>query len=282
MSRAVSRAANRAAKRATVLALAGTSALAGACSDFATVPDDLRVLEFRGLAFPAVVAGDTLRDSLGVALVADAQVFDESGNVVEGAEVRWVTPDTGFIEITPNGTIVARDTLTTSRNPRVFVQFEGLQSLPSELAVVARPDTAIAQAAPATLDFRTATPPGTERATSADIGLKLENRTRRATPIGVQRWLVSYRAEYDGTVLEPGDSTIAMLVSSTGRPTAVDTTDGSGLAALRLRGREAALAGQTDSVIVFASAKVYDPETGAVRDVPGAPARFAVQIRRRD
>ena len=71
-------------RRALALALLGSAA----CSDLTSTPGGPQSLSIDSLPFPAVVVGDTLRDTLGVAAPVTAKVYDGANRVIAGAPVR--------------------------------------------------------------------------------------------------------------------------------------------------------------------------------------------------
>ena len=59
------------------------AAVAGSCTEIGTNPATVTALEFDSLPYPAVVTGDTLRDSLGNAAPLSATAF----NVNDAAKI---------------------------------------------------------------------------------------------------------------------------------------------------------------------------------------------------
>jgi hypothetical protein len=77
---------------ALVLALV-LAAVVGACTDTSTGPTQIVSLEFDTLAFPSVMTGDTLRDSLGKVAPLHAVAFNGNGAVVANPAIKYLTLD---------------------------------------------------------------------------------------------------------------------------------------------------------------------------------------------
>ena len=228
---------------------------------------ELNAIEFSGIPFPAVIIGDTLRDSLGVAAPLQATAFDGRGAVIPGADVRFLSPDTGV-------TIGATGFLTTTRASgviRVFASLGALQSARRTIVVTPRPDTVSATGTSRlTLDY--VLPDGAANLTG-DIGVSVRHLPGpTSTPANVTGWPVRWRLVYRGDTLSPSDTTLAVLQSSAGRRGVVDTTSTSGTSIRRLRVFSNRLPVATDSFQVVAEVRRHG------RPVAGSPVRFWVRI----
>jgi hypothetical protein len=227
----------------------------------------LNAIEFSGIPFPAIIVGDTLRDSLGVAAPLQATAYDGRGAVIPDAEFRFLSPDTG-VTISPTGYV------TTTRQSgviRVFASSGTLQSARRSIVVTPRPDTVSATGAPRlTLDY--VLPDGSANLTG-DIGIAVRHRSAPTAPLGnVVGWPVRWRLVYRGDTLAPTDTTLAVLQSSAGRRGVFDTTSTSGTSVRRLRVFSNRLPVPTDSVEVVAEVRRHG------RPVAGSPVRFWVRI----
>ena|SRR5687767_2270374 len=113
--------------------------LAGvACGDIETAPGVPASLEFNGLPFPAIVAGDTLRDTSGVAAPLRARVFNFDNDEILDAPVRYASLDSRIVVDSVTGVVVAGPVSDTAA--RVIALIGALQSAPLPLSVVPRPD----------------------------------------------------------------------------------------------------------------------------------------------
>src|SRR4051812_38951113 len=93
--------------RMTLAALVGCISLGAlACSDVSTNPSVAIAIEFDSLPWPAVVAGDTMRDSAGNVVALRAIAFNSKGDTILGAPVRFLSPDAAFVTIDSNGILV--------------------------------------------------------------------------------------------------------------------------------------------------------------------------------
>lgn len=251
--------------RTTSVVLA-TVALSG-CETPVGSSGTLQSIEFGGIPFPAVIIGDTLRDSLGVVAPLQATAFDGRGAVLPDAAFRFLTADTG-VTISPSGI------LTTSRQSgtiRVFASLEALQSARRTIVVTPRPDTVSASGSQrVTLDY--VLPDGSANLTG-DLGVSVRNLSGPTTvPGSVVGWPVRWRLIYRGDTLSASDTTLAVLQSSGGRRGVIDTTSSSGTSIRRLRVFSNRLTIPTDSFEVVAEVRRHG------RPVAGSPIRFWVRV----
>src|SRR5688572_17971200 len=65
-----------------------------ACTDVSTNPDAVVALRFEGSAYPSIVAGDSLRDSLGALQPLVATPLNYLNEPVDGVPVVFSSPDT--------------------------------------------------------------------------------------------------------------------------------------------------------------------------------------------
>jgi len=250
---------------ATCLAL--TLTLFVGCEAPVGAEGELNAIEFSGIPFPAIVIGDTLRDSLGVAAPLQATAYDGRGAVIPDAEFRFLSPDSG-VTISPTGLVT---TTRTSGVIRIFASLGTLQSARRTIVVTPRPDTVSAVGtARVTLDY--VLPDGAANLTG-DIGVSVHNLSGpTTTPGNVTGWPVRWRLIYRGDTLAPGDTTLAVLQSNTGRRGGIDTTSTSGISIRRLRVFSNRLPVATDSFEVVAEVRRHG------RPVAGSPIRFWVRF----
>lgn len=219
---------------------AGAMLLLAACLDLGTDPNEIGAISFDGIPYPAVVAGDTMRDEAGRVAPLRATVRSGVGDTVTGATVQFFTRDT-TVTLTSTGLVLGR---TTARGTaRLFATANGLQSITREIDVVERPDSVTLSGAPDTLFVSSVD------TTNNSDGFKLRVLNKSSNS-GVKGFIVRYVLEFRGQVIAPGDTTRILLVDDTGRPSAVDTTDGSGEASRRVHARVPAMSGVSDSAVV--------------------------------
>lgn len=259
----------RCATRRSRLVLATMSALAAiamgaaaACTDVNTDPNVVASIAFDSIASPSIIAGDSLRDTLGVARPLHASAFNVQGATLPTAPIRYHAADAGVLVDSLLGYVVADTARSTPI--RIIAQAAGLQTAPDTIFIVPAPDTvyAVATSDSALYSVRDTTP-----TLSGPLAVTVAHRAAGGSLVGVRGYLVSYRITY------PADTLLAQLVGRDGfHPSRVDTTATDGTSGHRVRVRQTRLTAVNDSVIVLANV-LY---RGAV--VPGAPIRFFVKI----
>lgn len=221
----------RAPLRPTRLAGAWAAALGAAalgvaaCADAPTGADPFS-LAFDRLPFPAVVAGDTLRDTSGVVAPLRAVVFGGDGAEIPDAPVSYLIIDRGAHLV--DSVYAFGDSLGAT--VRVVAEAAGIPSQPLNLAVVLRPDSlSLTTTAPDTARYspRVLISPAD---TSQRIEVRVLHRPAQGDAIGVGSWVVRYDVElYDGATPVPNDS-LALLVGENSQLSVLDTTDAQGAA----------------------------------------------------
>jgi hypothetical protein len=250
------------------LGLALAAVIGAACTAVTTDAGRAVSLEFDTTAFPAIVSGDTLRDSLGVTAPLHPLAYNSVGSVISGARFTFVTFDTG-LTITPAGVVTAQGRNGTVR---FLATLSGLQSVQRTLEITRRPDTVFATGKKRdTLLYVLPDVPSSN--TYTGVGVTLVSGDSSGGVKFPKGWLVSYRVLYHGTALAKGDSSVATLLGDGPLPSVVDTSDASGLTARRLRVRPVGLIGNPDSLIVEATARYKGAQ------VRGSPVRFVIITR---
>lgn len=249
------------------------------CTTIGTDPAEAASIELEPFPFPAVVIGDTLRDSAGVVAPVRAIVRNVQGDPIPDYPVTYLYADVArdsALAIDAS-TGVVRALRAATAEARIAARAGAVLQVLRALVVTPRPDTlARGGAVPPLL---TTTLPDTGRsAATANTTAALEVAARSlatGTPAAVRGWLVRY------TLLAPANpsndtTAAAFLVNDAGRASTLDTTDAAGTAGRKVRVRAAAFptGAAVDSVIVRADA--------SYRGVPlrGSPVRLAVPVRR--
>ena len=205
------------------LAAAGL-AMTLSCGDVPTLASGIAYISAVELPSPVVIAGDTLRDSLGHVAPLRVRAFDKNDKEVSGTTTTWfVSPLDAGIHIDANGILTANDSLRVVH--LVGRVGDRLQTVEALLYVVARPDQVLGTG---TTDPVIGAPgKGTLQVTVTG--------TRNAVRSPVRGVVVRYRivAVNDSPVV---DSTRVFLVDDANVPLrgaftmAVDTTNESGVA----------------------------------------------------
>ncbi len=193
------------------------------CGEVPTLPLGIAYVSPVLSPAPAVVAGDTLRDSTGRAAPLQVLAYDRDNQLVS------VTPATFVITsfpvratITPAGYLIAADTITSLQ--LVGRIGDRLQTTPFSLPVVAQPDSLLLTSSNDTL---TAAP---AFSTPITVTVRGSYRGARITVPGV---IVRYRiASVDGRANT--DTLTRIVDDASGNAYARDTTNSSGTAARRV------------------------------------------------
>src|SRR5678815_1148044 len=111
-----------------------------ACTEVSSDPNAVVAIRFDGSAYPSIVAGDSLRDSLGTLQPLQAVGLNYKNSPVEGAPFVFSSPDT-ILRMFANGVVFARGPKADGIPTRVFATVQALQSQPDSLYVVPRGDS---------------------------------------------------------------------------------------------------------------------------------------------
>lgn len=257
----------RSGRRAALcVAVASAAAAGGAgCIDLSTDPDEIVAIEMQEPAWPAVVAGDTLRDASGQVAPLAALVFDGSGDIVN-VPVEFIPRDT-FVTVTPAGLVVARDSVDGVSE--ILASLPDLQSTVRRLQVVPRPDSLEASGTIDTL--RWVIPDAPSANVSTPLAIRLLNRTDTGVQ-GVRSWVVRFRLEFRGAPVPEGDTSLVYLVGESGFPSYADTTDATGIASRRVRLRTGPGLSALDSAVVLVDAQYQG------LPVAGSPVRLVLPM----
>lgn len=254
------------ARIAALVAALATAAVIG-CSDLSTDPATPVAIEFDSIAFPAVLAGDTLRDAAGIATPLRGVAYNGDGDVIAGAPFVFTPLDTG-VTISPEGYLIAsrRDGFV-----RVVASAGSVPSPTRRIEVTRRPD-AVAATGEATIAYGyvipdvagNVSPALTVRVTSTDV-------VGGVSP-NVAGWLVRWRAIHAGDTLGLTDTTLVAVLGEGTQRSLLDTTGTDGTSARRLRIFTNRLVAAVDSFIVVAEVRLHGVP------VAGSPVRFVVNI----
>ena len=243
----------------------------GGCTEINVGAEHVASLSFDTFPYPAVVAGDTLRDSLGVAAPLQALAYNNAGNVIADAPIQYIGLDTG-VTITDRAYVIA-----TRRSGSVpLVANAGvIQTQPRMLQVARRPDS-VAVSGPAVDTVNYVLPDNAGTNVSPGLAVKVITGDSADGTHVSQGWLVAYRAYFRGVAVAPGDTSAIILLGDGTQRSVVDTTGSDGVASRRVRIRPIGITvSPVDSVIVRATVRYK----GA--DVRGSPLRFVILLQPR-
>lgn len=244
------------------IALVAASAVVLACSDINTDPKSVASIALDTIPAPAVVAHDSLRDSLGVARPLHGTAYNPQGSALTGVAITYLAADSGA-KVDPTTGYVVGDTARATP-VRVIAQAGGLQTMPDTIYVVPAPDSIVAVNPVDTLAYSLSD--STVNVSTA-LTVKVMHRNGTTTPDPVRGWFVSF------SIVSTTDTLLAQIVSPSGRTMPLDTTAVDGTAGRQIRIRPGRLASANDSVIVNAMVRFR----GA--PITGAPLRFVLQVK---
>ena len=242
------------------LTLIGGAILFAACVEIPTGANDILSFEFAPLPSPSVVAGDSLRDSLGVVKGITLRAFNYSGDEVQNPEVTFTAVDRGVRVDSKTGVVVG-DSVRSSA--RIVATVRELTSTVA-IAVTQRPDTVIGSNDRDSLSYSVI---DTASNVSPTIGVRVLSQAPVSTDSSVAAYLVSF------LVTSPSDTALARLVNEGGARSSLDTTDARGVAGRRIKLDVTRLTSLNDSVIVQAFVK----HRGV--NVRGSPARLVLKVK---
>ena len=238
----------------------------GACTDVGTAPNAIVGLAFDTLPYPSVVAGDTMRDSLGVASPLHALAYNGSGALIANPALQYLALDTG-VDIDAQGYLVA--TTRTSGSVRVVAAARALQSLVKSVVVTRAPSLlSVSGSATDTLFYVV---PDAATNVSPALTVKL-TRDSADVALGVPGFLVSWQVSFQGAA-RAKDDTLASLWDEARHTSVLDTTSSDGSASRTLRIWTNKLPTAADSFIVLATTRYRGSP------VAGSPRRFVIHFR---
>ena len=261
--------------RGVRLVALGVALLMPACLELSAPTDGIESISALITPFPAVVPGDTLRDSLGVARRLDLLAFTGRGDTVRNPEgLRFFVTDLESGARIEDGYLIAGDEVGAIQ---VVGQVPGLQTPPVTIQVT--PVPVLVRAEPAG-DADTVTLPAkpyglVASVTSDPLTVRVSGDAAGTTP--VNGWIVRYRITRQPAGITP-TTLVAYLADDQGRATrgdslaAIDTT-ASGVAARRVVLRPDFRANSTADVdTIIVEARVH------YRGMPvaGSPVVFRV------
>ncbi len=245
------------------------AALIGSCTQIGTSPTTITALQFDTLPFPAIVTGDSLRDSLGQVAPLRAIAFNATGGVIANASLQYLALDSG---LTISSTRLVTAQLRNGR-VRIIASAPGLQSVAETLIVARRPDSVIAT--PPLVDtVRYVLPDNAGTNVSPLLGLQIATRDTAGGITGTEGWLVSYQLLFHGRALAITDTLVASLWGGNNSVASLaQRSAAGGLVSARVRIRPAGLPTTAESVTVVATVRYR----GA--PVRGSPVTYVIQIR---
>jgi hypothetical protein len=228
-----------------------------ACSDAGTDPNAVVAVRFDGSAYPSIVAGDSLRDSLGALQPLKATGLNYKGEPVADAAFVFSSPDT-ILRMFTDGVVFARGRKPDGIPARVVATSGSLQSQPDSLVVVPRADSM-----KAAKDIDTIPMFPTGGTTPDTLRFNIFGDTLAGAPKPpIPSWLVTFQVQHRGVLLSPTDTSFAFTFEriTTTTPsrrvaTFVDTTDASGKVERRVFVRSLSTGVSEDTIFLIATAR---------------------------
>jgi hypothetical protein len=242
-----------------LLALAAVSiAVVAACTDVSGSSTSVLSIEFDTLPSPSVVVGDTLRDTTGAVVRPVVRAFNFDGDEIPGAPVFFLSPDSGVTVDSVTGIIVGDSLRSTPA--RIIANVGNLQSI-QRVNLTLRPDTIVPVSAFDSLLYSITDT--TKFVSLRPLTVMLKHGVA-PNDSAVTSYIVSF------AIVSQPDPELAELVNDAGAPSAIDTTDGSGIAGRKIRLHPLHLTSEVDSIVINATAKYR----GA--PVAGSPVRLVL------
>jgi hypothetical protein len=241
-------------------ALAGVIALA--CTDLSGASTGILSIQFDSLAAPSVVVGDTLRDTTGAVVVPVVHAFNFRGEEITSVPVRFQSPDSGVVVDSVTGTVFGDSLRSTAA--RIVANVGSLQAI-QRVDVTLRPDLLAAGNDRDSLSYSLI---DSTLNVSPKLSVKLSHGVA-PDDSAVKSYIVSF------AIVSQADPSLGSLVNDGGKPSSVDTTDASGVAARAIRLHPVFLVSDTDSIIVSATARYHGIP------VSGSPVRLVLKIKPR-
>jgi hypothetical protein len=254
--------------------LALAVAISVTCTKIPTNPSLVFSLAVDSLPSPSVVAGDTLRDTNGIATPLAGLAYNIQNQALSNVHVQFLSlsPD----QLTVSAKNFAIGTPTGDSVVRVLADANGLQSLPFNVPVVLKPDS---------LDFADSdsissvalslTSPDSQVSAALNVLLIHVPDTLGADSV-TRSYIVHYQITYPANAAKgtgtPTDTTLpAYLVEADGQPSRTDTTDGNGMGSRVVQFSVAQFQPKSvDSIVVMATAVYRDSV------IAGSPRRFVI------
>jgi hypothetical protein len=254
--------------------LALAVAISATCTKIPTDPTLVFSLAVDSLPGPSVVAGDTLRDTNGVATPLSGRAYNIQNQVLPNVHVQFLSlsPD----QLTVSAKNFAIGTASGDSIVRVLADANGLQSLPFNVPVVLKPNNLVfADSDSISSAALSLTTPDSDVSAALNVLLIHQPDTVGADSV-TRSYIVHYQITYPASAAKgmgtPSDSTLpAYLIEADGQPSRTDTTDGNGMGSRVVHFSVAQFQPKSvDSIVVMATAVYRDSV------IAGSPRRFVI------
>jgi hypothetical protein len=249
--------------------------IAATCTSIPTDPKAVFSLAVDSLPSPSVVAGDTLRDTNGVAKPLTGRAYNIQNQVLTNVHVK-------FLSLSPSQLTVSAQNFAIGRSAgdsivRVIADANGLQSLPFSVPVVLKPTSMVfADSDSISSVALSLTNPDSNISVPLNIVLLHQPDTVGGDSV-TRSYIVHYQITHPASAAAgkgtPSDTTLpAYLIESDGAPSRTDTTDGNGMGTRAVHFSVPQFQPKSkDSIVVMATAVYRDSV------IAGSPRRFVIR-----
>lgn len=248
---------------------------AATCTSIPTDPKAVFSLAIDSLPSPSVVAGDTLRDTNGVATALTGRAYNIQNQVLPNVHVQFLSLSPS--QLTVSAKNFAIGTLGGDSIVRVIAAANTLQSLPFSVPVVLKP-TSLAFADSDSISHAALSLTTPDSDVSVPLNVLLIHQPDTVGGDSVTRsYIVHYQITYPASAAKgkgtPSDTTLpAYLIEGDGTPSRTDTTDGNGMGTRSVQFSVAQFQPQSkDSIVVMVTAVYRDSV------IAGSPRRFVIR-----
>jgi hypothetical protein len=241
------------------LTLIAGAILLAACTEIPSGANDILSFQLDPLPSPGVVAGDSLRDTLGVVRGLTLKAYNYSGTEVTSPKVTFRAIDRGVRVDSLTGVVRGDSVRPAAR----IVASIGALSGTISVAVTPKPDTVALSNGRDSLAYSVIDTTNI----SSDLSVRVLTYTPAATDSSVASYLVSFR------ITSPSDTALARLVGDNGARSSLDTTNATGVGGRKIKLDVTRLTSLVDSVIVEAFVKYRGV------NVRGSPARLVLKVK---
>lgn len=265
------------ARRLFGLAAIAVAVVAAACAEIGTDPSVPASIEALPLAAPAIAIGDSLRDTLGVAQPVRAVVRNIQGDIIEGAELRYLyvqfARDSALEVDSVTGAVVALKRPGTGP-VQIAARFANALQILIPVRITNAPTTAFVRDTGEIVTFIPDTGRAGADSNSVLIDAQLQYEDAQGALQNTADWLVRF-AVVEPRNLQNDTTQAAFFLDDNFRGSQLDTSGTNGVASRRLRVRPGQFFTDTATVDTV-EVEVMSFVKGA--PIPGAPIRLKIPV----
>ena len=210
------------------------AAVGSACTDVSLDPSVPASIEIERLELPALVVGDSVQ--------LRAVVRNLDGDVITDAPVRYLyrqfARDSALVVDSVSGVVVARR-IPDGTPVEIAARFESALQILLPVRVTNAPDTVFRTASPVIVGFVPDTGTRGVNENSAAVEVRVQYRDSTGSLQNVGDWLVRFAVVRPANPTNDTTAGVFLVNTESTRPSQLDTTASTGLAARRVRVRPA-------------------------------------------